>query len=219
MAPGCPSVPLSGGYSKLVTIGPPAVTRLLDSDVDADIEQILADGRALGTQSLERFALWRVDLKGTAQEPERVSTIPRSDRNLCLSPDGQMLAFETNRAGREQIWVSRSDGNGAHALASAVPPSGSFGENTVVDGISWSPDGKWIAWSIDPGLGHGVDDARVFLVPAAGGVIRKLVDLCSQDRDAPLGRPIASRSLFPRKIKITSRRSFEWISPMASRRR
>jgi hypothetical protein len=36
----------------------------------------------------------------------------------------------------------------------------------------------------EPGVGHGVDDARLFLVPADGGSLRLLVDVCSQLRDS-----------------------------------
>jgi len=54
----------------------------------------------------------------------------------------------------------------------------------MVDGVSWSPDGKSIAMETSPGIGHGVTDARIFIIPSAGGRLRKLVD-CGLTGRAP----------------------------------
>ena len=151
--------------------------------------------------------LWRIDLKASTQNPDRVKTIPWTDRNLCVSPDGSMIAFETIRAGEEQIWVSRYDGSDARVLVPAIPFFDAAADNTVVDGISWSPDGKWIAWSIDPEIGNGLGAARVYIVPSSGGQVRKLVDLCSQDSDAPLWAA-DSRSIFVPKEDENYRQTF-----------
>jgi len=177
----------SGGilYSKLISAeGVPSSARLANTGGNIDISQILADGSGLGTEQSGKSALWRIDLQSAPQEPEKVQTIPWTDRLLHVSPDGRSLAFATNRNGATQVRVSRLDGSQSRTLVSSIPPFGSYGDSTNVAGISWSPDGKWIALLTEPGVGHGVDDARLFLVPTAGGRLRVLVELCSQVRDS-----------------------------------
>lgn len=151
-----------------------------------DISRILADGSGLGTEQRGKSALWRIDLQSASKEPEKVQTIPWTDEFLHVSPDGRFLAFATNRNGATQLLISRLDGSQPRTLVSSIPPFDSYGDATNVAGISWSPDGKWIALLTEPGVGHGDDDARLFLVPAAGGRLRVLVELCSQVRDSTL---------------------------------
>ena len=129
--------------------------------------------------------LWRVDLKAARLEPEKVRSIPWTDDDLSVSPDGQSLAFATARNGPTQIWVSRMDGSNARVLIPAIPPFERYGDRTTVDGLSWSPDGKWIAMETQPGIGHGVTDARIFIIPSAGGRLRKFVD-CGSTGSAPV---------------------------------
>lgn len=169
-------------YTKAVTDG---VARLIHSPALIGISEILADGSALGTENDEANALWRIDLRAARLEPEKVRSIPWTDEDLSVSPDGQELAFVTARNGPSQVWVSRMDGSNARVLISAIPPFGEYGDKTTVAGVSWSPDGKVIAMETQPGIGHGVVDARIFIVPAAGGRVRKVVDWGSTGR-APL---------------------------------
>jgi Tol biopolymer transport system component len=169
-------------YTKAVTDG---VARLIHSGAPIDISQILADGSVLGTEEGGPTALWRFDLNSTPLEPERVRSIPWTDEDLSVSPDGQSLAFATARNGPTQIWISRMDGRNARVLISAIPPFNRYGDKTTVDGISWSPDGKLIAMETQPGIGHGVTDARLFIVPSVGGRLRKLVD-CGSTGRAPI---------------------------------
>ncbi len=172
-------------YSKLISAeGAPSSEQLVNTGGNIDISQILADGSGLGTEQSGKSALWRIDLRSARREPEKIQLIPWADRLLHVSPDGRSLAFATNRNGATQVWVSRLDGSQPRTLVSSIPPFGSYGDSTSVAGISWSPDGKWIALLTGPGVGHGVDDARQFLVPTVGGRLRVLVELCSQVRDS-----------------------------------
>jgi hypothetical protein len=77
------------------------------------------------------------------------------------------------------------DRGGARVLISAIPPFDRYGDRTAVDGVSWSPDGKWIALATEPGIGHGDPSGRIFIVPSAGGRLRKVVDYPST-RNAPV---------------------------------
>ena len=77
------------------------------------------------------------------------------------SPDGQMLAYESNQAGNWDIW--------------AVQPGSSQPVNRTADyagvdrGLSWSPDGSQIAF-----LSDRDGDRGVFVMSPLGGPPRKL---------------------------------------------
>jgi Tol biopolymer transport system component len=172
-------------YSRLVSaFGDRTRPRRVDVGGNISVSQILADGTALGTQSHQASAMWRIDLQSTAQVSESVRTIPWTDSDLTVSPDGQSLVFATNRNGPTQIWISRFDGSQPRVLVPAIPPLSNRGENTQISAMSWSPDGKWIALLTDPGVGHGDEDAQLSLVPAAGGRFRVLFD-CSLGTGSP----------------------------------
>ena len=169
-------------YTKAVTDGAAHVIR---TGARIVISQILADGSGLGTEDRGAAALWRVDLKAARVEPEKIRSIPWTDDDLSVSPDGQWLAFSTARDGPTQIWVSRMDGSDARVLIPAIPPFDRYGDGTAVDGVSWSPDGKWIAMATQPGIGHGDTSGRIFVVPSAGGHLRKVID-CGSTGSAPI---------------------------------
>lgn len=163
------------GYAKTVKDG---ISHLINPGASIGITQILPDGSVLGVEQLERSTLWRFDLNATPLVPEKVRTIPWTDEDLTVSPDGQHLVFSTIRNGAPQIWVSRPDGNEARVLVPSIPPFGEYGDRTTVDRLSWSPDGKRIALMTQPGVGHGDNDARLFVIPSSGGRLRKVSD-CS----------------------------------------
>ncbi len=171
-----------GNCTKALTDG---VMRLINPGAPIEITQILGDGGVLGVEARERSALWRFDLNATPLVPERVRTVPWTDEDLAVSPDGQRLVFSTVRNGEAQIWISRLDGSDARVLVATIPPFVEYGDRTGVDRLSWSPDGTWIALMTQPGIGHGVNDARLFLIPSSGGRLRKVAD-CSMSGGAPV---------------------------------
>lgn len=92
---------------------------------------------------------------------ERLAWAPRLAHNASYSPDGKWVAYESPLSGSFQIWVSASDGSGAHQVTSL---------NSSDTGTPrWSPDGQWIAFDARVG-GKGA----IYLIPATGGTPHRL---------------------------------------------
>ena len=58
------------------------------------------------------------------------------DSQPRLSPDGQWIAFISDRDGTDNLWISRRDGSDPRRLSSAT-------QDDLVS-PSWSPDGQWV---------------------------------------------------------------------------
>ncbi|MEP4889662.1 MAG: S9 family peptidase [Aliiglaciecola sp.] len=81
--------------------------------------------------------IWSVDTKTGNMLP--VTTGDHLDYNPVLSADGKKLAFISTRSGKPQIYVTwLATGNTAKLTNLVSSPSG----------LSWSPDGKYIAFSM-----------------------------------------------------------------------
>jgi tricorn protease len=64
---------------------------------------------------------------------------PARDRNAGYSPDGKSLAFISDRSGREELYVTASDGTGEAQKLTDV--------DALKFGYNWSPDSKEIAFT------------------------------------------------------------------------
>ncbi|MGW7200202.1 S9 family peptidase [Streptomyces chryseus] len=71
-------------------------------------------------------------------------------------PTGEHVAFICDRGGVPQLWASTADGADARLLDSDPDP---------VTEVSWSPDGRWIAYTCAPG---GGEHTRVLCVRPDG---------------------------------------------------
>ncbi|HVZ66296.1 MAG TPA: S9 family peptidase [Lacunisphaera sp.] len=79
--------------------------------------------------------IWLVSTVGG--EPRKLTNSSRQDRHPRWSPDGQWLAFESNRDGDFQIWAVPATGGEARKLTSIA---------TEATQPVWSPDGRAIAF-------------------------------------------------------------------------
>ncbi len=81
-----------------------------------------------------------------------------------FSPDGKQIAFISNLTGIPQVWTVPAAG-GWPRLVTAL--------NDQVSGVSWSPDGEWLAFSMAPGGGM---NSQVYLIRPDGTDLRRLTD-------------------------------------------
>jgi dipeptidyl aminopeptidase/acylaminoacyl peptidase len=81
-----------------------------------------------------------------------------------FSPDGTRLAFVSNLNGIPQVWTISSTG-GFPALVTAFDDPVGF--------VTWSPDGKWLAFNVAPGGGF---NEQIYIVRPDGSEMRRLTE-------------------------------------------
>jgi Tol biopolymer transport system component len=94
-------------------------------------------------------------------QPEMVVASSRQSYCAHYSPDGQRIAFMSDRSGTFEIWVSKADGSDPIQVTAFRGP--------LVGSPRWSPDGQSIVFDARKD-GH----AAIFVVSAAGGGSRPL---------------------------------------------
>lgn len=76
-----------------------------------------------------------------APDPEPAVTVT-ANWSATASPDGQALAFVSNRSGEPKLWVRTAPDATPTMPGTGVHPVGR---------VRWSPDGRWLAYQIAPG--------------------------------------------------------------------
>ncbi len=95
--------------------------------------------------------------------PARFISSTHAEFAAQYSPDGNKIAFESERGGSLEIWVCQSDSSGCVQMTS-------FG-GTLTGVPHWSPDGRRISFY------HRVNEkAQIFTVNAEGGPAQRLTD-------------------------------------------
>ncbi len=115
--------------------------------------------------SIWQLTLHRTGHSGTpeisAVPPVQLIASTMREDTPQFSPDGEWIAFSSDRAGSTDIWVGRRDGSDLRRL-------------TFLDGFAgtprWSPDGEWIAFDLRPPS----SEPDIWLARVAGGETRKL---------------------------------------------
>jgi serine/threonine-protein kinase len=122
-----------------------------------------------------------------------------------VSPDGQWLAFDSNRGGTQQIYRVRLSGGEPEQLTTG---------SADVFWPAWSPDGREIAFHSFRG-----DHREVFVMPAEGGEPVQVTQ-GGDDQRAPEWSPDGRRLLLlanygtnPRYHIITRRADRSWSAP------
>ncbi len=195
------------------------------SDADGEHERLLevgpgsnynptfsVDGRWIVFTS-ERFGsadVFRIHPDGSGLE--RLTDSPAFDDQGALSPDGRTLAFvSTREGGTANIWLLDT-GNKTHAVNLTRNQAGNFRP-------SWSPDGKWIAFSSDRDMPlvryirdtgpawELMQTTAIYIVHPDGSGLRRLTAL-----DGCAGTPKWSRDgrrvLFEQVVDMKAMRKF-----------
>lgn len=81
-----------------------------------------------------------------------------------ISPAGDRVAFVTRLSGTPQLWTVSTKGGWPDQVTALDDP---------VDGVIWSPDGKWLAFAVRPG---GGENSQVYLVRPDGRDLRRITD-------------------------------------------
>jgi serine/threonine protein kinase/Tol biopolymer transport system component len=84
---------------------------------------------------------------------------PGLQSDATFSPDGQSIAYASDRAGNSDIWIQSLEGGQPHQLTNSP---------AAETQPAWSPDGTRIVFRSDHGTGG------LYLIPAKGGPVRQL---------------------------------------------
>ena len=132
---------------------------------DATYPAISRQGsRLIYSRGTSDVNIWRLELSGlttTRTRPTRLIASTRWDFYPQISPDGDRIAFESDRSGSGEVWVCDRDGRRPAQLTSFV--------DVNAGSPCWSPDGRWIAFDAAPD-----GNADIYVISADGGSPRRL---------------------------------------------
>jgi Tol biopolymer transport system component len=109
------------------------------------------------------YDIWslNLDTSGRAAGPAvKAFDSTKSEGMPHFSPDGSKVVFESDRSGKDEIWVCLSDGSNCTQLTSHGSHAG---------GPKWSPDGNWIVFDV-----IGPHGAEIEIMDSGGGKTTRL---------------------------------------------
>jgi Tol biopolymer transport system component/DNA-binding winged helix-turn-helix (wHTH) protein len=176
---------LKGGESEAASGGDPSAAVAPAPGKRRGRRALYAVAVVLGLAAVAAVVLWQLRGRTAAEETVRVrrltqvTTSTGLDTQPTLSPDGAAVAYSSNRGGDFEIYVKQLAPGGREIQITA-----DGGHNFQP---AWSPDGRHLAY-------HSQARGGVWLVPALGGVARRLTDFGSKPAWSPDGREIAFQS-------------------------
>ena len=99
-----------------------------------------------------------------------------------FSPDGSEIAFTSDRAGGDNIWVMDADGENKRAITKET--------FRLMNNPTWSPDGKYIAAKKHFTTSRSLGTGEIWLYHTKGGKGVQLVKKPSETHQKELGEPI-----------------------------
>jgi len=101
--------------------------------------------------------IWRLPLHGrSGRDAQLLISSSRGESHPKYSPDGERIAFESNRSGNDEIWTCNGDGSHPVRLTTS--------RNARSGSPRWSPDGKMIAFD-----GNASGNWDIYVISAQGG--------------------------------------------------
>ena len=120
-----------------------------------------ADGNSLAfSRSDYNIDIYRQNISGNGNKqsvPEKILASTKTEWAPSVSPDGKQIAYISDQSGYREIWLCDRTGKNRKQLTSI--------KEKVVDNLSWSPNGNFIAFAIMEDGKHSI-----LLAPVAGGL-------------------------------------------------
>ena len=91
------------------------------------------------------------------------------------SPDGREIAFTSDQAGGDNVWVMERDGSKAHAVTSET--------FRLLNSPCWTPDGQWIAARKHFSSRRSIGAGEIWLYHTSGGEGLQLTTKVSEQKD------------------------------------
>ena len=178
---------------------PTGPVRPITAGVGVSALALSRDGTKLAYSKIIEYSnIWSIpitDRRLTLDDAQAVTSENHYIELLAVSPDGQWIAFDSNRSGNADIWIMRTDGSEQRQLTSSTAHEW---------GPYWSPDGKQIAFH---SLRRGNRD--IFVTPVAGGAVTQLTSHPAEDF-LPVWSPDGEKLAF---FSFRSGNSDVWIIP------
>jgi Tol biopolymer transport system component len=120
---------------------------------------------------------------------ELISALVEDETGFAFSPDGSHLAYvEMDRTAGEARLVSLDRSTGKKSTLGTLPiPKGSGSSIPELANLSWSPDGRSLAFDI----GYGAGDRTIYLAFVDGTTLHKVVDSGYAPTISPDGQCLA----------------------------
>jgi serine/threonine protein kinase/Tol biopolymer transport system component len=154
--------PTDAGYVLNEVTLADGLVRRLDFAVSASWPAVSSKGGKIAYGSASaKSNIWRKDLLRPNASPVKLVPSTRDQDDAQYSPDGKHIAFQSDRSGSVEIWMSDSDGTNLVQLSKL---------NGETRAPRWSPDGKKIAFSVSR-TGH----QEIYIVDVTERIPKKLV--------------------------------------------
>jgi len=114
--------------------------------------------------------------------PKRITEGLAWDVHPRFSPDGTRIAFTSDRAGGDNIWVMNVDGSDARQLTKE--------DFRLLNQPSWSPDGQFIAAKKHFTTGRSLGTGEIWLYHVSGGGGVQVVERANESLQKELGEPV-----------------------------
>ena len=162
-------------------MNPPGETRDIDINVDNGTWMSLdvsPDGKTIAFDLLGDI----YTMPATGGTATNIASGMAWEMQPRFSPDGSQIAFTSDRAGGDNIWVMDADGENKRAITKE-----SF---RLMNNPTWSPDGKYIAAKKHFTTSRSLGTGEIWLYHTYGGKGVKLVKKPSESHQKELGEPI-----------------------------